>query len=45
MDALYHSTNKTIQEIQQLFQHLNSPQYDSVAIENDILMKLSYVSA
>lgn len=45
MDALYHSTNSVIQDIQHCFQQLNSPGSDSIAIENEILIKLNSVNA
>jgi hypothetical protein len=45
MDELYHKTNKIIQEIQQNFQQLNSNQYDSALIENEIQTKISTVNA
>ena len=45
MDALYHTTNKTIHEIQQCFQQLNNPGIDSIAVENEILTKITAVNA
>jgi hypothetical protein len=45
MDALYHSTNKIIQEIQHLFQTINNPGIDAIAIENEIMTKISTVNA
>lgn len=45
METLYHSTHRTIQEIQQLFQQLNTPGIDVVATENDILNRINTVNA
>ena len=45
MDALYHTTNKVIQEIQQCFQQLNNPGADWIAVENEILTKITSVNA
>lgn len=45
MDALYHSTNKVIQEIQFCFQQLNVPGVDGIAVENEIMTKISAVNA
>ncbi|KAG5681471.1 hypothetical protein PVAND_010903 [Polypedilum vanderplanki] len=45
MDALYHSTNKIIHEIQQCFQQLNNPGVDSIAVENEIMTKINTVNA
>lgn len=45
MDALYHQTNRIIQEIQQHFQQLNGPQSDLVKVENEIQMKIATVNA
>lgn len=45
MDALYHTTNGVIQEIQYCFQQLNNPGADSIAIENEILTKITVVNA
>lgn len=45
MEALYHSTNKVIQEIQHNFQLLNGPGADAIAIENEILTKTQTVNA
>lgn len=45
MDALYHSTNKVIHEIQQCFQQLNNAGVDSIAVENEIMTKISAVNA
>lgn len=45
MDALYHSTNKVIQEIQYCFQQLNAPGVDGIAVENEIMTKISAVNA
>lgn len=45
MDALYHSTNGVIQEIQHCFQQLNNPGVDAIVIENEILTKISGVNA
>lgn len=45
MEALYHSTNAVLQEIQHCFQQLNSPGVDGIVIENEILTKISAVNA
>lgn len=45
MDALYHSTNNVIQDIQRCFQQLNSPGVDAIAVENEILTKINAVNA
>lgn len=45
METLYHSTNKTIQEIQQCFLQLNSPGIDVIALENEILSRINTVNA
>lgn len=45
MDALYHSTNQVIQEIQYCFQQLNAPGVDGLATENEILNKIQAVNA
>lgn len=45
MDALYHSTNNVIQEIQRCFQQLNSPGVDAILVENEILTKMNSVNA
>lgn len=45
MDQLYHSTNKVIQEIQQCFQQINNPGVDAIAVENEIMTKISTVNA
>lgn len=45
MEALYHSTNQVIQEIQHCFQQLNNPGADTLAYENEILTKLQLVNA
>lgn len=45
MDPLYHSTNKIIQDIQQCFQVINNPGVDSIAVENEIMTKISTVNA
>jgi len=45
MEALYHATNKIIQEIQHCFQQLNNPGVDSLAVENEILTKIQLVNA
>jgi uncharacterized protein YoxC len=44
METLYHSTHRTIQEIQQLFQQLNNG-IDVVATENDILNRINTINA
>uniref|UniRef100_A0A336LPP1 CSON015430 protein n=1 Tax=Culicoides sonorensis TaxID=179676 RepID=A0A336LPP1_CULSO len=44
MEALYHQTNKLVQEIQQLFQQLNNYVGDSSTIESDILKKIDEVN-
>lgn len=45
MDALYHQTNRIIQEIQRSFQKLNEPNIDVLAVENDIQTKIITVNA
>lgn len=45
METLYHSTNKTIQEIQQCFQQLSTVGVDVIALENEILSRISQVNA
>lgn len=44
MEALYHQTNKLVQEIQQLFQQLNNYVGDSSEIESEILKKIDEVN-
>jgi len=44
MEALYHQTNKIVQEIQQLFQQLNNFVGDSSGIECEILKKIDAVN-
>lgn len=44
METLYHSTNNTIQEIQQCFQQLSTPG-DVIALENEILTRIQTVNA
>jgi hypothetical protein len=45
MEALYHTTNNVIQEIQRCFQQLNSPGVDAIAVENEILTKINAINA
>lgn len=45
MDALYHTTNKAIQDVQHSFQQLNNPEVDAAAVENEILTKINIVNA
>lgn len=45
MEPLYHATNKLIQEIQLCFQQINNPGVDAIAVENEIMTKISAVNA
>uniref|UniRef100_A0A0K8TS74 Putative golgi snap receptor complex member 2-like protein n=1 Tax=Tabanus bromius TaxID=304241 RepID=A0A0K8TS74_TABBR len=45
MEQLYHQTNRLIQETQESFQKLNSPQIDSSLVENEIQTKITAVNA
>lgn len=45
MDTLYHQTNRVIQEIQQHFQLLNSPQANELEVANQIQTKIVSVKA
>lgn len=45
MEALYHQTNKEIQDIQHCFQQLSGPGADALAIENEILTRIQTVNA
>lgn len=46
MEALYHETNRCIQDIQQCFQQLNSvTQANAGVLENQISVKITSVNA
>lgn len=46
MEALYHETNRIIQEIQQCFQQLNTvSQANAGPVENQISVKITAVNA
>lgn len=45
MEALYHQTNRIIQETQQCFQHLNNSTTGTNDIENEIQTKIVAVNA
>jgi len=45
MEALYHQTNRLIQETQQYFQQLNNTQNDPSVVENEIQTKLITANA
>ncbi|GAB0092345.1 Probable Golgi SNAP receptor complex member 2 [Sergentomyia squamirostris] len=45
MEALYHQTNKLIQDTQQCFQQLNTAHVDLTSVESEIQLKIAAVNA